>query len=164
LGVQEALSSHLAGDVGEHVDEGHLTNHVVSFLVHRIEKLEQVLYSDIELQALSASYEILFGQGTGGCSSKDSVELLESKATGVLGLGKMLAALSNQRIYEALVCERNVDLSPRHEVQEILEGALEASLIRLSHVCKDPGSLLLGDDDIELVEDKLHTININKLI
>jgi hypothetical protein len=76
----------------------------------------------------------------------------------------MLTALCYQRVDEALVGNCDVDLLARHEVDKILERAFEPTLIGLPHVSKNPSSLQLGNNDLELVEDLLHTLGVCQLV
>lgn len=162
--VECALAAELVRDVGEGVHELQLCDAVGLLRVHVVEQLFQVFDGDVGLQALCADQEVLLAQPARALAVEQVEELLPVESEDVLRPCEVLAALSDQWVHEALVDEGDVDPSPRHEVNERLEGAGRAALVGLADILKHLLYRGLPEDDVELLEDTLHRLDRRQLV
>ena len=72
--------------------------------------------------------------------------------------------MSDHGIHKTLIEEGSVDSLPCHEVDEVLEGALELVVGALSQIFKYMVCFVLREYDLKLLKDLLDSLVVNELV
>jgi len=161
--LELAAAADLGHDKVDGVDELKLADSVLLLLIDEVEELNEVLTGDAQFHPLHAFQEVDLRETTLAIGIEGVKDLLKGQLVDLGQAIQLLAALGYHGVHEALVHESRVDALPCHEVDEVLEAAFELPVVVLPHIIKYLISLILREDNLDLIKDLLESLEVEEL-